>query len=249
MSMHDPATHVRVKQQASYRYEAARRELAGKLEQRLDTDTRLATRELDRLVERRRAMDRASHMLVPLSRFIDREIRQFANQGAIEEGLVETEDVLMSAIISAQEDLPAHIDARGVFPFLRRISQKHIRQAVRAETERAATERSLDAPIRLAGSDWPDRVLLLREVLADQSAVLPEDVIEQEDTWALLESALNSLPERWREVFLLRAVDAWDDDEIANAEGIDVADVELINLAARAYLRECLRDSELRESE
>lgn len=249
MSIQDPATHVRARQQASYRYEAARRELAGKLEQRFNTDTRIATRELDRIVEHRRAMDRTSHMLVPLSRFIDREIRQFVDRDIIDDGMVETEDVLMSAVISAHDELPAHVHEKGVFPFLRRISQKHIRQAVRAETERAATERSLDAAIRLAGSGWPDRVLLLREVLADQSAVLPEDVIEQEGTWALLESALNSLPERWREVFLLRAVDAWDDDEIANAEGIDVSDVELINLAAREYLRECLRDSELLENE
>jgi RNA polymerase sigma-70 factor, ECF subfamily len=249
MSMHNPATHAQARQQAAYRYESARRELSSTLEQRLNTDTRLATRELDLIVQRRRVMDQTSHMLVPLSRFIEREIRHWADEGRIEDGMVETEDVLMAAIISAQEQLPIDSIKPGMYPWLRRISQKQIRNVVRGEEERATTERSLEAPIRRVGPDWPDRVLLLREVLADQSAVLPEKVIEQSETWQLLEHAVDHLPERWREVFLLRSVDAWDDDEIALAEGIEVEDVELINLAARAYLREYLRESELFQDE
>ncbi len=249
MTIQNPATHARARQQTAYRYEAARRDLAQTLERRLNADTRLATRELDKILERRSTLERTSHMLVPLSRFIDRQLRQFMDEHRIEDGIVETEDVLMAAIVTAHEELPNQIDSKGLYPWLRRVSQTHIRKAVRAEEERALTEKSLDAPVRIAGPDWPDRVLLLREVLADQSAVLPDELLEQRQVAALLEGALDNLPERWREVFLLRSVDAWDDDEIAAVEGIDVGEVELINLAARAYLRECLRESELFELE
>ena len=249
MSIQDPAAHARARQQASYRYEAAKRDLTQTLERRLHADTRLATRELDKILERRATLEHTSRMLVPLSRFIDRELRRFVDDERIEDGPIDVEDVLMAAIVTAHEELPSQVETKGLYPWLRRVTQKHIRDAVHREEDRAATEKSMDAPIRIAGPDWPDRMLLLREVLADRSAVLPEEVLEQNEMAALLQHALDNLPERWREVFLLRSVDAWDDDEIAAAEGIDVEDVELINLAARAYLRETLRESELFEFE
>jgi RNA polymerase sigma factor (sigma-70 family) len=249
MTIQEPENDARARKQAGHRYEAARRDLALMLERKLNSDTRLATRELDKVLERRTTLERASHMLVPLSRFIDRELRKYVDEGRIEAELVEIEDILMAAIVTAHEELPDQIDSRGLYPWLRRVSQSHVRRAAHVEEERAQNERSLDAPIRIAGPEWPDRVLLLREVLADQSAVLPEEILQQREVVALLEDALDSLPERWREVFLLRSVDAWDDDEIAAVEGIDTAEVEIINLAARAYLRERLRESEAFELE
>lgn len=245
MSMQDPATHVRAREQAAFRYEAARRALASTLDHRLSADTALATREPDRLERRRQAIDRASHMLVPLSRFIKREVRLRTDRGEVEEQLVDPDDVLMSAVVAVLEEYPSKAEATGIYPWLRRTSNRIVRQSALEEAERARTERSLESPIQIAGPDWPDHVQVLREVLADPNAVLPEHVLGDREKWALMEAVLDNLPERWREVFLLRSVDAWDDDEIAKAEGIDVTEVEMINLAARAYLRESMRECEL----
>jgi RNA polymerase sigma factor (sigma-70 family) len=249
MTIQDPATHARARQHAAYRYEAARRNLTSKLRSRANTDTRVAIRRQDLIPQRERALDRASHMLVPLSRFIKREIRQWSHHGFVEEHLIDTDDVLMTAIIEAGEQLTAQPGSNGIYPWLRRITQQKIREEVAAESERAELVRSLDAPVRIAGVDWPDRAVALREVLADPGAVLPETIIEQKETWEVLDHALNQLPERWREIFLLRTVDAWDDDEIAAVEGMDVSDVELINVAARAFLRERLLETELAVTE
>jgi DNA-directed RNA polymerase specialized sigma24 family protein len=249
MSINKPASENRAKSRALERYESSRRALTHLLDQKLNTDTRLATRELDRIVHRRQIVEQTSYILVPLSRFVEREIQQRVDRGEIEEGLIEAEDVLMAVLIHAQEEIPDDMAVPGTYPWLRRVSQQYINDAVKSEVERADREQSLESTVRRAGPDWPDRVLLLREVLADPEAVLPDRVLEQRITWSILDHATDYLPERWREVFLLRSVDGWDDDEIALAEGIDVQDVELINVASRAYIRECLRDSEFFQDE
>lgn len=242
MATNSSGHHSDLRSSAIQRYDLARRDLVQTLERKLHTDTRLATRDLDRIDRRRQIMDQTSHILVPLSRFVEREIERLEAQGSIEKSLLDAEDVLMAVLTRAQDEIPDDITMPGIYPWLRQISLEHIAAAVESESERAFLERSLDSTIRRAGPDWPDHVLLLREVLADRNAVLPEEVIEQRVIWRILEHALDYLPERWREVFLLRSVDGWDDDVIAKTEGIDVRDVEMINIASRAYLRECLRD-------
>jgi DNA-directed RNA polymerase specialized sigma24 family protein len=247
MTIQDPATHAQARQRAAFRYEAERQKLSSHLEQRLRSDTRIAVREQDALQRRELALKQTTHMLVPLSRFIKEEIRRWSDEGAVEDRLVDTEDILMATIIEVAERLPELPSTVGIFPWLRRLTQKTVRETADATAERADLERSLEAPIRVAGTDWPDRALLLIEVLEDPNAVVPEELLERHETRELLEHGLDQLPARWREVFLLRSVDAWDDDEIAAAEGIDVSEVELINVASRAFLRDYFQENELLE--
>jgi DNA-directed RNA polymerase specialized sigma24 family protein len=249
MTYPDPATRAKSKERAAFRYEAARQQLSETLYQRASTDTRLAIPVTDRAVTYKRAIDRASKLLVPLSRFIKSELRRVRDDGRLEYSAIDADDVLMSSIIEAEAQLDAQVATAGTYPWLRKIALEKLHQTIEAEAERASMEKSLEMPIERGGQDWPDNVLLLREVLADANAVLPDVVVERDETWRILEHALGELPERWREVFLLRSVDAWDDDEIARAEGIDVAEVEVINTAARAFLRESLRESEWFEEE
>jgi RNA polymerase sigma factor (sigma-70 family) len=247
MSIQNPATHAQARQRAAYRYEAERHQLATRLEERLKTDTRLAVRDQDLLQKREVALRQTSHMLVPLSRYIKDEIRRWSETDIVEGHLVEPDDVLMETIVEAADRLSELPSTTGVYPLLRSLTRKAVRQAVEKTAERVETEQSLHAPIRIAGEDWPDRALLLKDVLADPKAVLPEEIAAQAELRALLQEGLDQLPVRWREIFLLRSVDAWDDDEIAAAEGIDVSEVEMINVAARAFLREYFWENELLE--
>jgi RNA polymerase sigma factor (sigma-70 family) len=230
---------------ALQRYNDVRREIALTLEKKLTEDARLATDELHRIAHRREVMDQLTRYFVPLSRFVERELQLLTDGGAVEASSVDPEDVLMSVIVEAQEDIPENISSPGIFPWLREVCHRHIQEITSMAQERDSREQSLETPQSHFGTDWPDRVLVLREVLANPNAIIPDDFLEQEVTRRILDNALLYLPERWREVLLLRSVDGWDDDEIAQAEGIDVQEVELINLAARAYLRECLRDCDL----
>jgi DNA-directed RNA polymerase specialized sigma24 family protein len=240
----DQSTTVQRKY-AIQRYDEIRREIARMLEKKLTEDAQLATDELHRIVQRREVMDQLTRYFVPLRRFVDRELHALIDEGYVEAESVDPEDVLMSAIVQAQEDIPADISSPGVFQWLREVCRSRIQEMTSTAHEQGVHEESLDAPQSLYGTDWPEHVLILREVLADPNALIPDAVLQQKLTKAILDQTLRYLPERWREVFLLRSVDAWDDDEIALAEGIDVQEVELINLAARAYLRECLRDCAL----
>jgi RNA polymerase sigma factor (sigma-70 family) len=205
----------------------------------------LVVRRQDLVPQRERVLDRASHMLMPLTRYIRNEIRDWSEHEKIEQHMLEPDDILMEVLVEAGEQMAGEQGQHGIFPRLREIARRTIRDRVDAESVRASAERSLDSPVLIAGTDWPDRVTVLRDTLEDPSAVLPESIVEQSETWALLEHSLSYLPERWREIFLLRHVDGWDDDEIANAEGVDAAEVEMISTAARAFLLECLSEGEL----
>jgi DNA-directed RNA polymerase specialized sigma24 family protein len=230
------------REHAIQRYDDVRRDLVAILDRKLADDARLATDELQRLAERRQIMEHVTQYVVPLRRYIERELAQLDDAGYVEKEMIDPADVLMDAVITAQEEIPEQITSSGVYPWLREICRQSVQEIAHIEHERLEQEVSLDAPQSRYGPEWPDRVRVLRAVLADPKAILPDDVLTERTTRHILENALKHLPERWREVFLLRSVDAWDDDEIAYAEGIDASEVELINLAARAYLRECLRD-------
>jgi DNA-directed RNA polymerase specialized sigma24 family protein len=248
MSIQDPATHVRARQSAAFRYEAARRQLAQSMDERIrrKKGRRL---QLETIPQQQMALDQATNLIVPLARYTRAEAQRWADLGVIEETLIDEEDMIAETILAAAERAGREGMPRAVFPWLRGIAREQVRQMVEAETERADVERSLDAPVKIGGEDWPDRAVLLRQVLADPNALLPDEIIEHRETWRLLEHAIARLPERWREIFLLRTVDAWDDDEIALAEDVTVEEIEFINLAARAFLRDLLLDSPLARGE
>jgi DNA-directed RNA polymerase specialized sigma24 family protein len=261
MSIQDPATHVRARQSAAFRYEAARRQLAKSLQrrlpaeysrdtpqlklQRLRAESQADTPQLSVPEQRQLVVEHATNLLVPLSRFIMSEIQHQTDLGMVEEGLVDVEDILAATVVATAERAGAEGMPAALYPWLRRIAREQVQASVVAEAERSEVERSLDAPVKIAGEEWPDRAVLLKDVLADPNSLLPEEILEHRETWALLEHAIARLPERWREIFLLRTVDAWDDDEIALAEGVTVEEIELINLSSRAFLREYLQDSPL----
>jgi RNA polymerase sigma factor (sigma-70 family) len=245
MSIQNPATHARARQSAAFRYEAARQQLATSIDQRLRAEAQQRSLVPDIVRQRKIVLEHTTNLLVPLSRFARAELQRWTELGTVEESLVDDEDVLIASVVAAAERASQEGMPSAIYPWLRGITREQVRIAVHAETERAEVERSLDAPVEITGEDWPERAVRLKDVLADPNALLPEEIVEHRETWTLLEHAIARLPERWREIFLLRTVDAWDDDEIAQAEGVSVEEVEFINLSARAFLREHLQDTEL----
>ncbi len=182
----------------------------------------------------------------PLRRFIRRELARSISLGTIPPNTLSEDELIDTVLVRALQhanDAPQ----QGLFRWLRRLARRVIRSSIDAERRRIEHERSLEEPVALVGEDWPDQVVRLIDILADPHAELPEEMLLTQETRSILDQALDRLPELWREVFLMRTIDRWDDVVIASAEGIPVDQVRSIVEISRAFLAEALR--ELRYSE
>ena len=76
--------------------------------------------------------------------------------------------------------------------------------------------------------------------MRDDSQELPENAAARSETRRLLESKLDELPDAFRTVFVLRAVEEMTVDEVALSLGIPAATVRTRYFRARSLLREAL---------
>lgn len=182
----------------------------------------------------------------PLRRFVRRELGRWVALGAIPPNTL-SEDELVDMVFVRALQHAQEAPQQGLFRWLRRLARRVIRNSIDAERRRIEHERSLEEPVATLGEEWPDQVVRLIDILADPHAELPEDLLLAQETQAVLDQALDRLPELWREVFLMRTVDGWDDRSIAEAEGIPVEQVRSIVEISRAFLAEALRELQFSE--
>src|SRR5689334_14316746 len=84
--------------------------------------------------------------------------------------------------------------------------------------------------------------------LPDDWRTLPEERLLAKETLAVLRQAVDALPERQREVFLLRDVEGWESDEVAAALELSAGNERVLLHRARAKVRAAL-ERELGEGE
>jgi RNA polymerase sigma-70 factor, ECF subfamily len=84
--------------------------------------------------------------------------------------------------------------------------------------------------------------------LPDDWRTLPEERLLANETLAVLREAVDALPARQREVFLLRDVEGWESDEVAAALEISGGNERVLLHRARAKVRAAL-ERELGEGE
>ena len=84
--------------------------------------------------------------------------------------------------------------------------------------------------------------------LPDDWRTLPEERLLANETLAVLRQAVDGLPERQREVFLLRDVEGWESDEVAAALEVSAGNERVLLHRARAKVRAAL-ERELGEGE
>jgi RNA polymerase sigma factor (sigma-70 family) len=243
MAIQHPTALLRADQDAELRYELARQRLAVALAERI-AELDLAQPDSGRaryLAERRKAViDEGFRFVGPLSRYIRAELARWSDDLSEESDVAPTDDIIAATYLAALDEAETAPPVRAFYTWLRRIARREIRALVVNESERRRRERSLETPIASVGREWPDRAIRLLDVLADPIQPLPEQIIVDEEQQAVLNVALARLPERWREVFLLRVVDGWSEEEVAAAEGLDAWDVRLIVNGCRTFVREWL---------
>lgn len=226
-------------------YEDARRQLARALaELSHDLGLEVSDEQAAAALAARRAsvIEEGLRFFGPLRRFVRHEIERWTDPIDIDAGAVSIDDVVAATYVAAVDNADSAPNARAFYTWLRRIARREARAAVLEQDELRRMEVSLYEPaatVHLGG--WPDHVVRLVSILADPNARLPEEELERAETWEALRSLFRKMPEQWREVFLLSAVDGWSDEEIAEAEGIEAQAVRATTESARAFLREWLR--------
>jgi RNA polymerase sigma factor (sigma-70 family) len=230
-------------QDAALRYELARQRLALALAERIEQLDRFPPgTPADRLLlERRKAVvDEGFAYVGPLARYVQAEIARWTDETSDADDIAAVDDIIAATYLAALDEVDGAPPARALYTWLRRIARREVREVIVAESGRRQSEWSLETPIAVTGRNWPARVIRVLDVLADPRAPLPEELVIDAETQAVLVLALARLPEHWREVFLLRVVDGWPEVDIAAAEGLAVHDVTVIVNDCRMFMREWL---------
>lgn len=180
-------------------------------------------------------------LIVPLRRFVEQEVSRWIDPAQLHNNVLEIDDVVADTYLAAVDQAETAPVARAFYTWLRRIARRQVRAAVLEFHERQRVEQSLNVTVRtpLAELDEEqhEELLQLIEVLADPKAVLPEDLVERREVQDALAQFLVKLPEQWREVFLMKAVDGWHPDDIAAYEGLDPQQVTWQVAMSREFLR------------
>jgi RNA polymerase sigma-70 factor (ECF subfamily) len=232
---------ITTRDDSTTQYEAARRQLNRALQEYVDdlgSETPPGSSAIELARQRAIVIERGLQFFGPLRRFVRQEYTLWAGASSDEPPVDDLVAAIYLAAVDNAEDAPS---ARAFYLWLRRIGRREIRAAIIDRERIEAMERSLESPVATVG-EWPDHVIRLINVLADPSAVIPEDLLEQEDSRRMVEALLARLPERWREVFLLRVVDGWTVEAIAAAEQIEAGDVRALIESSRMALRSWLED-------
>ena len=242
----DTSTWLRMRQDAAFPFAAAQRQLAQTLHERSEwigeRDRHLPNAAA--LAARRAEVAEAIlTYLGPLTRYVQREVSRWEERSLVPPGAVTVDDIVAVTCGVALERA-GEAPPRGRYDWLRRIARREALIARLDEETRRRWEVSLESPVAVGGEEERGLVLRLIDVLADPYALLPEQILAHEAVRRGLDRALARLPERWREAFLLHALDGWTVEEIATAEGIAIPEVEPVLGASRMFLREWLNDAD-----
>jgi RNA polymerase sigma factor (sigma-70 family) len=184
-----------------------------------------------------------------LYRFVARELRYHEALGNLEPGELTPEEVTDEVFLAARHHLREMPRRASLAGWLRHLALQVIRRAVQASRtrrnlERIHLEQALPDEQNLYYYYQPDASITWEDILSDRSMPMPEQVIEFDATWEILEEALNQLPPLARQVFILHAIEGLDLSEIAALEQRPIREIRDAYRAAREALRQYLVQKE-----
>jgi RNA polymerase sigma factor (sigma-70 family) len=238
---------------AKLRYEAARQQLTEEFGDRVQALVGVPPQALvvteDTYAHRAAVIESGMELIVPLRRFVERELQDWIAPEILQNGVVEVDDVVADIYLAAVDHAETAPVARAFYTWLRRIARREVRRTVLANDERAQRERSIYGVVSDYDEEWPEDVAQLIDLLADPNAELPEDMLERDEAREVLASVLMRLPEQWREIFLMKVVDGLQSEEISTFEGIDPQEVNWKVAMSREFLRSWLEQARYQEAD
>ncbi len=152
----------------------------------------------------------------------------------------EAEDALQEAYLRAWRALPTFRAEAKLSTWLVRIVSN---EALGRLRRRGASVIPFDATVDSVAAD-PE------QSMDDDSDQRPEGIAMRSEVRRLVEARIDSLPEAFRTVFVLRAVEEWSVEEVSEALKLPEATVRTRHFRARGLLREGLsRDIDLAMSD
>jgi len=144
----------------------------------------------------------------------------------------EAEDAVQESYLSAYQAMGKFRGGAALSTWLVRIVVNEAIGRLRKRTRRAEV-------VQLAGTT--DQIFEDRELdMSDATQEPPEDAVVRAETRRLLEAKIDQLPEAFRTVFMLRALEEMTVDEVAVCLGIAPATVRTRYFRAKGLLREAL---------
>ena len=155
----------------------------------------------------------------------------------------------MDAVIEAALNLWEKRPSGSLRPWLLQLALRRLRQYLQAARERESDEVPLEdlvpqedwSTLNLDTEIWefyePDEVVAWEDLVPDASSAPPDEMIAGEGISEPLGEALQSLPPRVREVFVLYALEGLREDEIARLYGWNIYTVKKYLAQARDLLR------------
>lgn len=151
----------------------------------------------------------------------------------------EAEDALQEAYLRAYRAL-------GGFRAESDLSTWLVRIVVNEALSRLRERRRRSGVVALAGDRIAENARADDDAISEDRTMRPEDQALRADLRRILEARIDALPDAFRSVFVLRAVEEMSVDETAQCLGLEAATVRTRHFRARAMLREALaRDIDL----
>jgi RNA polymerase sigma factor (sigma-70 family) len=182
-----------------------------------------------------------------IENYLRRELFHRALTDDVPSGLLQTRALVDEVFLEVNaramdrpEDLPLE---QWMFQIARKELNSRL-QEFRASREEIHVEERANTPSQWDDEDLtfyhPDEVLSLEDLIRDEHAVSPEQLLAQEEAKDELHKAIASLPDGVRESFVLFALEGLNSDEVAMIVGKSPTEVVQNVEQARMELRKCM---------
>ena len=183
-----------------------------------------------------------------LKRFIQRELTHLEEEGILEFGQVEVEDVVSEAIANALSEPPGKPERIKLEPWIHRLAMQAIDSLAfdGGGDDQVPLERSHGTQNVLASDEarlqfhQPDEKLFEENVIPDLAANNPEELAARHELIDLVETTLREAGRTEREAFILYTVEGFTLEEIADITNHAVEEVRAAIGKAREHLQRAL---------
>lgn len=181
--------------------------------------------------------ERTQELLRDLRSFVSYELRRRVAMGQLDTEDLQRDEVIDQAFATALQRLTGGLPIRDLRNYLRDRARDVIQNEVRRVAHERRTFVSLDQTVG-GGEGEGDEDVTMADIIADARFREPEQVTLDNESIAFLIEALEGVPDRWRTVFLQRAVHERSAREVAADEDMDIDEVRRVTIQTREYLRE-----------
>jgi RNA polymerase sigma factor (sigma-70 family) len=188
--------------------------------------------------QERQLREQPGELIRSLSAFVNYELGRRIRLGQMDPEDLLRDEVVDAAFASALTRLGQGEPIRDLHTYLRSRAQDTIGRETRRIQQERRTHVSLEQTIAAGEETEGGEEVRIVDILPDQNAREPEQVVIDAETLGFMIEALSDVPDLWRTVFLQRTMQERTAREVADLEDLDIDEVRRITVRTRDYLRE-----------